>query len=127
MFDIFFTEKIVDGSNVIKKRNKVSVSQDYLEKIGDSNHCEIACTGDTSNGFCVYIQEYPTISANKTNYNKIHRIIEKKCGRTRSEDTTRYDNALKCVHNLARAINIAYINSENVFDVDRWLRENNYA
>ena len=126
MFNVLYTEKVHVGSSVVKRGNKVSVSQDYLENLGRSRYCEIACTGDTHDGFCVYVKEKPDFSIHRHTKNIKHIVISKKCS-NRDDDKEKYLDTLSCVHRLAKAINLSYINGENEFNVDNWLVENNYA
>ncbi len=127
MFDVIYTEKVGVGSAAIKRRNTVSVSQDSLENLGIINYFEVACTGATSDGFCVYVKENPESSLVRYKRNKKHRIITKHCGTSKADDPERYTQALDCAHYLAKAINKAYINGEDQFNVDDWLVENHYA
>lgn len=126
MFDVIYTEKVNVGSAVIERGNKVSVSQDYLEKLGKINYCEIACTGATSDGFCVYVKENPDTSTHKYKRNRSYQIVSKRCG-NKSDDEKKYTDTLNCVHYLAKAINLAYINGEDQFNVDDWLAKHHYA
>ena len=65
MFNVIYTEKVRKGSEVIEQRNTVSVSQDYLERSGLVNYCEVASTDATKDGFCVYVSENPQSSVKK--------------------------------------------------------------
>lgn len=123
MFNVIYTEKLNDGSLVIERENKVSISQKYLKDSLYDEHCRIACTGDTKDGFCVYVNENPETALCN---NKKHQIINKTCG-NRFDDENKYINVLNCVHYLARAINRAYKNGDSEFDVDDWLIKHNYA
>ena len=126
MFDVIYTEKVNVGSAAIERTNTVSVSQDCLETLGKVKYCEVACTGATSDGFCVYVKENPETATKRYKRNTSHTIIKKKCG-DRSKDEEKYLSTLECVHYLAKAINKAYVNGEDQFDVHDWLIENNYA
>ena len=127
MFDVIYTDKVSVGSAVIERKNKVSVSQDYLENLGQINYFEVACTGATSDGFCVYIKENPESSMKRYKSNNIkHKIISRHCG-NKSDDEKKYTDTLECVHYLAKAINKAYVNGEDQFNVNDWLVENHYA
>ena len=126
MFDVIYTEKVNLGSAVVERGNTVSVSQDCLERMGRTNYCEVAYTGATSDGFCVYVKESPDTAIERHKRDGNHQILSKSCG-NRSDDEEKYLNVLNCVHYLARAINSAYINGEDQFDVDDWLAKHNYA
>ena len=126
MFDVIYTEKVNVGSAVVERGNTVSVSQDYLEKLGRIKYCEVACTGATSDGFCVYVQENPDTATRKYKRNKKYKVISRSCG-NKTDDEDKYVDTLNCVHYLAKAINSAYMNGENEFNVDDWLLANNYA
>jgi hypothetical protein len=111
LYDIVSEEESERKEIIIHTKNIFNVNQ----------YVDVAITGDTEKGFCVYVGE-PTVTHFKRGIDLFdrHMVSEKHTGTTHEQ----YTKALSMMHNLANAINSAYKANKEEFDVSEWLSRN---